>query len=307
MKITGPSLITTFAGTGVEGATDGPATSATFSYPRAIARDSAGNIYVSDENGKRIRKIGTDNLVTTLTGMDTGSWSDGPLATAGFTNGSAMCIDRIGNLYVVENSPSTVYSDRIRKIRPDGTVTSLYGPTLDPGTGAVSSTSSFGLPRIAGIDVGPDGVVYASGIVERYGSGNGDVVIKAVQEDWDNDGIPDSEETALGPPFIVGVDDRAVDSDGDEISNSAEWVARTNALSTSSRPGGAAISRQPSGTLALQFPCDPAKQHQLEYSDGLRDWLPMGSPFTVPHKSFITTFPTPEGGHQRFYRLKSTP
>ena len=56
-KVTSTGVISTFAGSGAQGAKDGGGTSASFYYPSGIAIDSAGNLYVEDWGNNLIRKI----------------------------------------------------------------------------------------------------------------------------------------------------------------------------------------------------------------------------------------------------------
>src|SRR5205085_5618836 len=58
-KIDNSGTITTVAGTGVDGYTGdgGPAASAELNYPRAIAFDASGNLYISDAGNARIREV----------------------------------------------------------------------------------------------------------------------------------------------------------------------------------------------------------------------------------------------------------
>ena len=58
-KITFDAVVTTLAGSGVEGATDGMGLAASFAKPHGIATDTSGNLYVSDEINNKIRKIST--------------------------------------------------------------------------------------------------------------------------------------------------------------------------------------------------------------------------------------------------------
>ena len=50
-------VVSTFAGSDVEGFANGAANTAQFNYPRGVAVDSSGNVYVADYSNKRIRKI----------------------------------------------------------------------------------------------------------------------------------------------------------------------------------------------------------------------------------------------------------
>ncbi|MCA9677882.1 MAG: hypothetical protein H6709_00470 [Kofleriaceae bacterium] len=68
--------VTTLAGTGTPGATDGDAlTTATFQYPVGLAVDSAGDLYVTDTGNFVVRKLAA-GAVTTVVGDGTGDWLD---------------------------------------------------------------------------------------------------------------------------------------------------------------------------------------------------------------------------------------
>jgi serine/threonine protein kinase, bacterial len=56
-KVTPGGVVTTIAGTGEQGAKDGPGKTATFNRPTAIAIDGSGNLYVSDAGNYKVRKI----------------------------------------------------------------------------------------------------------------------------------------------------------------------------------------------------------------------------------------------------------
>lgn len=295
-KITASYVVAPFAGNGTAGSVNGAAMQASFNVPVGIARDSAGRIYVAESGGRCVRRIGTDNVVTTLAGNGSSGWVDGPAAIARFEQPRALALDRIGNLYVSDESGGS--TGKIRKIRPDGTVTTLRGPTYQTGTSTILKPDSFGLIGPRGLDVDENGVLYIAG---DY------TVIKAIQEDWDNDGIPDTTEATLGTPFVVGIDDRQADSDGDLFSNCAEWIAGTNALLSTSRPTGTTLTKLPDGTVSLNFPCEPGKTHQLEYTDDLQNWKPMGLPSSSALRSFNARLNPSTNTTQRFYRLRSTP
>ena len=78
-KITPGSVVTTLAGNGAIGSTNGVGTSASFNDPAGVATDAAGNVYVADASNHLIRKITPGSVVTTLAGM---------AGVAGSTNGT---------------------------------------------------------------------------------------------------------------------------------------------------------------------------------------------------------------------------
>jgi len=126
-KVNMSGIISTVAGTGgVSGYTgDGSAaTTATLSFPAAIALDLNGNMFIADEYNNCIRKVNNAGVISTYAGAgSTGYTGDGGLATAaniGFPFGVAC--DGYGNVYV-----SLTYEDRIVKITTAGIITSIAG------------------------------------------------------------------------------------------------------------------------------------------------------------------------------------
>lgn len=127
-KITPGGEVSTVAGTGEGGYTDGPAGQARFSSPRGICIDSKGNLYVGDCWNHRIRRIDTSGIVTTFAGggktgeLLVNDWRDGADTTARFDAPCGLAIDRSDNIYVADANNSC-----IRKITPGGYVTTLAG------------------------------------------------------------------------------------------------------------------------------------------------------------------------------------
>ena len=70
-KIDSEGNVSTFAGTGSSGSSDGNGTNASFNNPYGIAFDSADNFYVVDSSNRKIRKIDPDGNVTTFAGSGT--------------------------------------------------------------------------------------------------------------------------------------------------------------------------------------------------------------------------------------------
>jgi len=122
--ITPDGAVTTVAGSpGQRGSEDGTASAARFNYPYAVAVDSAGNVYVADE--QTIRKITPGGEVTTLAGSAGQFGSDnGTGSAARFGGATGVAVDSAGYVYVAEFENQT-----IRKITPAGEVTTLAGST----------------------------------------------------------------------------------------------------------------------------------------------------------------------------------
>jgi sugar lactone lactonase YvrE len=121
-KITPDGFVSTIAGNGTFGFADGPGISAMFSYPRGIAVDGSGNVFVADTGNQRIRKITPSGLVSTLAGNGVASFADGPAATAMFNEPQDLATDANGNVYVADSGNA-----RLRKVTERGDVTTLAG------------------------------------------------------------------------------------------------------------------------------------------------------------------------------------
>ncbi|MBB3054652.1 NHL repeat-containing protein [Mucilaginibacter gotjawali] len=114
--------VTTYAGSGAIGAVNGKLTEASFSNLMGLAIDSGGNIYVADSRNNMIRKISADGVVSTLAGSGSQGSADGKGVAASFFFPAALTVDAHGVVYVADT-----HNSLIRKITPDGIVTTLAG------------------------------------------------------------------------------------------------------------------------------------------------------------------------------------
>ncbi|MGE5096806.1 MAG: hypothetical protein ACM3SO_16840 [Betaproteobacteria bacterium] len=155
--ITPAGMVSTLAGTGVKGNADGPASSATFSSPSAVAVDKLGNVYVGDTGNTAIRSIPRDGVVTTLAGgLGNGGHADGPAAQARFGAIMGLAVDDLGNLYIADWSVQV-----IMKLGRDGMVSTIAGTPMVVGVAdGPASTATFYAP--SGIAVDPAGNVYVA-------------------------------------------------------------------------------------------------------------------------------------------------
>lgn len=149
-KITPAGVVSTLAGTaGVRGGSDGTGPDAQFINPTGIAIDSAGNLYVADKINHTVRKVTPAGVVTTFAGV-TGQrgTADGAATQARFEILGGAAIDRTGNVYVAEWVNNT-----IRKIAPDGTVTTIAGQPGVYGTAdGVGTAATFMFPYALALD-----------------------------------------------------------------------------------------------------------------------------------------------------------
>jgi len=123
-KVTPAGVVTTLAGlAGISGTADGTGSAARFYYPRGVAVDGAGDVYVADMVNCTIRKVTPAGLVTTLAGLAGSPGSaDGTRSAAAFLHPGAVAVDNQGNVYVGDTGNNT-----IRKVTPAGVVTTLAG------------------------------------------------------------------------------------------------------------------------------------------------------------------------------------
>jgi sugar lactone lactonase YvrE len=159
-KITPAGVVTTFAGSGTPGATDGTGVAASFNQPEGIVVDSSGNLYVADTNNNKIRKITASGVVTTLAGSGTIGAADGTGASATFNRPFDLALDAAGNVYVGDCN-----NNKIRKITPAGVVTTLAGSGSPGATDATGSAASFNGTR--GLVVDSSGNVYVADILSH--------------------------------------------------------------------------------------------------------------------------------------------
>src|SRR5262245_42816364 len=144
------------AGRGGYSGDGGPGTSALINAPTGIAVDPGGNVYFSDNNNQRIRKIATNGTITTVAGNGrAGFGGDGGAGPAAMiSNPLGMVIDAAGNLYFIDYN-----NFRIRKLAPNGTISTFAGTGRknSGGDGGQALTTDM-VP--SGIGIGPDGSIY---------------------------------------------------------------------------------------------------------------------------------------------------
>ena len=113
-KVGVDGTVTTVAGSGIVGSSDGTGTAASFYYPAGVALDSLGNLYVADSNNNKIRKItlpGARPRLNLSGVLDVSVWPDNTTCFLRFDEGTGQTsldtLDKAGS--VTSGSPFGPY------------------------------------------------------------------------------------------------------------------------------------------------------------------------------------------------------
>ena len=139
----------------MRGAWDGPAGMATFNWPTGVAVDSTGVIYVADFSNNLIRKITKRGEVETLAGSGMAGFADGMGRDAVLKGPDNIVIDSEGNLFFADAD-----NFRIRKVSPDGYVSTVAGSGIRGYRDGSAEEAMFGYPT--GIAVDRDGNIFVA-------------------------------------------------------------------------------------------------------------------------------------------------
>jgi uncharacterized protein (TIGR03437 family) len=153
-KVDSNGIINTVAGGGSQftamGGDGGPATAAYLILPTSVGVDSAGNLYIADDES--VRKVDAKGIITTVAGCVfsnfacatayaiTGSIGDGGAATNAYIGPIGLAIDGAGNLYIADS-----VDNRVRKVSTSGIITTVAGSASGNYGGDGGSATSAGL------------------------------------------------------------------------------------------------------------------------------------------------------------------
>ncbi|OJJ19189.1 hypothetical protein BKI52_20470 [marine bacterium AO1-C] len=147
--------ISTVVGTGVAGFSGdgGLATAAQLNFPRSIAIDGTGNLYIVDRSNHRIRKVdaGTGNISTVAGTGAAGFSGDGGVATSAQLNFPwGVALDASGNIYIAD-----WLNERVRKVDVGtGNISTVVGNGVsnNTGDGGLATAASVNRPRSLAFD-----------------------------------------------------------------------------------------------------------------------------------------------------------
>jgi len=125
-KVDASGIITTIAGTGTLASSGdgGLAVNASLAFPRGVAADGSGNIYITESYGARVRKVNSAGIISTFAGTGVVGFSGdgGQAINAQFDSPSGICTDPSGNVYI-----SDMFNHGIRKVNNSGIISTYAG------------------------------------------------------------------------------------------------------------------------------------------------------------------------------------
>ena len=155
--------------------------------------DAAGNLYIADSGNNSIRKVAPNGTITTVAGNGTQGYSGdgGPATSAELNYPYGVAVDAAGNLYIADTS-----NYRVRKVTPDGTITTVAGNGTEgySGDGGPATSAGLGMPQ--GVAVDAAGNLYIA--------------------DWTTIGSARSPPMARSPPLPETVTGGAIRAMGDQ-------------------------------------------------------------------------------------------
>jgi len=153
-------IVTTVAGSGIQGASNAKAANSSFNGPTGICLDANGNLYIADNNNNQIRMISA-GIVTTIAGSDSIGAKDGTGANAYFFGPTGVVCDAGGNLFVTDAG-----NNLIRKVVPSTGQVSTVAGNANPGfSNGTLLSASFNNP--GGIAIDGSGNLYVADLLNN--------------------------------------------------------------------------------------------------------------------------------------------
>jgi uncharacterized protein (TIGR03437 family) len=196
-RVSPAGTIDTYAGRDGQGSSGdgGPATSAQMLSPRNLAFDSAGNLYIAEFAGHRIREVTPDGLIATFAGTGIAGFGGdgGPATVAQLAFPAGLAFDRNGNLYIADSM-----NQRVRQVLPTGDIVTFLGDST-----AVTLLTPFALAVDASGDLL---VVDSTSVVQEFTTAGKWITIAGTNEPgFSGDGGP-ATAAQLTQPLDLSID-----------------------------------------------------------------------------------------------------
>jgi sugar lactone lactonase YvrE len=338
-KVDTNGVITRVAGTGAGGFSwdGGLATNSVLFGASAVAVDGQGNLFIADYYSYRIRKVGTNGIITTVAGITAGgvvggfSGDGGKATNANLSKPYGLAVDVVGNIFISDTDNA-----RVRKVDTNGIINSVVGGGSSSSDGLLGTNTLLSYPYGVGLDR-YNNLYITTGSRVRKMDTNGIMTTVAGGGNNNPGDYGPATSAKLSSPRGVGFDTqgnlyiadtgynriRKVHFSGDptlqllnaSITNSGNY----SVLITS--PFGSVVSSVASltvvaspiiqtfsfanGQFNLTWSTASNLTYQLQYTLDLSttNWIDLGSPITATNGS-VTASDVPGTDSQRFYRIK---
>jgi uncharacterized protein (TIGR03437 family) len=239
-------IINTFAGNGTAATAGdgGSAVSANLNLPFAVAADSSGNVYIAERTGEVIRKVGSTGIITTVAGTGVPGQ---PAAESDYAlneklnNPQGLAVEAAGTLLIADSN-----NNRIRRLYPDGTLTTVAGSKTGGFSGDGGPATSATLSDPTAVTVDAAGNIYiadtgnqrirrvdTSGIISTV-AGNG-------KAGYNGDGSPATAYWLNGPAGVASASACSLDI-ADTLNSRIRQLTSPVSYTITTNPAGLEIS-----------------------------------------------------------------
>lgn len=292
LRVTPAGMATTVAGKdpGTPPQEGVPALSSVLGSPAAVAAAPDGTLYVAATQDSRVWRITPAGILSTLAGTGNARFSgDGGRATQADLNyPEGVAVGRDGAVYIADTG-----NHRIRRVTPDGVITSVAGALLPGFTGDGGPASRARLQDPTGVAVGPDGTVYIADTgnhrIRRVTPDGAIATIAGTGEDaFFGDGGPATQAMLDSPIGIVVAPDGSLyvaDSGNERVRRIAPDGAISTVAGTGTPgyrgDGGPAVAARLSGVRGLAAGFDGSLFVSETLNDVVRRIAPDGRISTI--------------------------
>ena len=145
----------------------GPAVRAQLGTIQGIAVDRSGNVYLSDTDRHRVRKVALNGIITTFAGTGSQGFSgdDAPAAAAQLSLPYGLAVEPSGTVYIAD-----LGNGRVRRVTPDGVISTVESGLAAPRNVAVDAAGNLYISEFEGHRVRRLGIDGRSTVVAGNGA-----------------------------------------------------------------------------------------------------------------------------------------
>ncbi|MGZ6870226.1 MAG: NHL domain-containing protein, partial [Frankiaceae bacterium] len=290
-KVTPGGTLSIFAGTGQNSVPiAGPATSSPLNNPAGVASDSAGNVYVADQNNHAVEKVAPDGTLSVFAGIPgvTGLPTAGPATSSHLDNPWAIATDAADNVYIADYGNKVV-----EKVTPTGQLSVIAGVPGSAGTPTAGPATSSHLTEAVGVAADSAGNVYIAdagpNVIAKVAPGGTLSIIAGISGTSAQPTPGLATASALSDPAGVGVDSAGAVYVADSGVHVIEKITAAGQLSVIAGSGSAGhpayggLATATSLDLPLAMVVDPAGKRLRRRRPQLHD-RPADAPCSGFHR-----------------------